>query len=267
MPIITKVSTQKNSTDRYNVFIDEKFAFGVDEEVLIRFRLRKGKEVTELEITQMQYEDEIRKALNAAIYFLSFRMRSEAEIRTYLKKKEWEEPVIQAVLHKLNEQKYIDDLEFAAAYVRTQVNGGKKGPGTIKKELKQKGVEDQFIDEALSFYNEEQQIDDAIQLGNKVAKKNSSLAERIVKQKIEQFLLTKGFPFHIISIAMEEVEYEKDDDEEWKAMLIQGEKAHRRFHNFSGYEYEQKMKQSLFRKGFSIELIDRFLQEKENEGC
>ncbi|MFK4998264.1 hypothetical protein ACI2OX_15860 [Bacillus sp. N9] len=50
-------------------------------------------------------------------------------MNTYLKKKEWEEPVIHAVLHKLKEQKYIDDLEFAAAYVRTQVNGGKKDRG------------------------------------------------------------------------------------------------------------------------------------------
>ncbi|MFK4998265.1 hypothetical protein ACI2OX_15865 [Bacillus sp. N9] len=62
----------KNSPDRYNVFIDEKFAFGVDEDVLIRFQLRKGKELTELEISQIQYEDEIRKALNAAIHFYHF---------------------------------------------------------------------------------------------------------------------------------------------------------------------------------------------------
>ncbi|MFK4998263.1 hypothetical protein ACI2OX_15855 [Bacillus sp. N9] len=137
----------------------------------------------------------------------------------------------------------------------------------IKQELKQKGVIDPYIEEALGYYHEEQQIADAIQLGNKVANQNSSLAERTVKQKIEQFLLTKGFPFQVISIAMEEIEYEKEDDEEWQAMLIQGEKAHRRFHKFSGYEYEQKMKQSLFRKGFSIEMINLFLQEKENEDC
>nr|WP_249308785.1 recombination regulator RecX [Lederbergia citrea] len=264
VPIITKITTQKNATDRYNIFLDEKFAFGVDEEVFIRFQLGKGKELTELEIFQIQYEDEIRKALNAAIHYLSFRMRSESEIRAYLKKKEWEEPVIQAVLLKLNERNYIDDLEFASAFVRTQVNGGKKGPGTIKQELKQKGVEEQYIEQALNEYSEELQVDHATQLGNKLAKQNSKLSERFLKQKIEQALMIKGFPFSVISIAMEEIEYEKEDDDEWQAMLVQGEKAHRRYKSFSGYEYKQKMKQALFRKGFAIELIDRFLLEKEN---
>ncbi|MEK3887628.1 recombination regulator RecX [Bacillus sp. FSL K6-3431] len=265
MSTITKISTQKNTSDRYNIFLDEKFAFGVDEEVLMRFQLQKGKELTELEITQIQYEDEIRKAFNASINYLSFRMRSESEIRSHLKKKEWEEPVIHAVLLKLNDRQYIDDLAFASAYVRTQVNGGKKGPGTIKQELKQKGIAGHYIEEALSKYDGEQQIDHAIQLGNKVAKQNSSLSERSLKQKIQQYLMTKGFSSDIISIAMEEVEFEKEDDAEWEAMQAQGEKAHRKYKSFSGYEYKQKMKQVLFRKGFAIEMIDRFLQEKEME--
>ncbi|MBS4197635.1 recombination regulator RecX [Lederbergia citri] len=261
MPIITKITTQKNSKDRYNIYLDEAFAFGVDEEVLIRYHLTKGKELSEFDITQIQYEDEIRKALNAAIIFLSYRMRSGDEIRQHLKKKEWDEPVIQAVLLELAERKYVDDLEFASAYVRTQVNGGKKGPLTIKQELKQKGIKDQLIEEAMGHYSEEQKIEHAIQLGNKVAKQNSKLSERFLKQKIEQFLLTKGFPFNIISIAIDEIEYEKNDDDELNALEIQAEKAHRRYKNLTGFEYEQKMKQALYRKGFAIELIDKYLEE------
>ncbi|MCJ8009148.1 recombination regulator RecX [Lederbergia wuyishanensis] len=263
MPIITKITTQKNSTDRYNIYLDEAFAFGVDEEILIRYNLTKGKELTEFDITQIQYEDEIRKALNAAIVFLSYRMRSEDEIRQHLKKKEWEEPVIQAVLLELVNRKYINDLEFALAYVRTQVNGGKKGPITIKKELKQKGIKDQLIEQAIDEYSESQQIEHAVQLGNKVAKQNSKLSEIFLKQKIEQFLLTKGFPFGIIWVALEEIEYEKDEDDEYGALQIQAEKAHRKYNNLTGFEYEQKMKQTLFRKGFPIELIDRYLHENK----
>lgn len=261
MPIITKITTQKNSSDRYNIYLDEAYAFGIDEEVLIRYQLAKGKELTEFDITQIQYEDEIRKALNAAINFLSFRMRSKDEIRQHLKKKEWDEPVIHAVLLELAERKYVDDLDFASAYVRTQVNGGKKGPLNIKQELKQKGINDQLIERAMNEYSKEQQIDHAIQLGNKLAKQNSKLSELFLKQKIEQFLMTKGFPFSIISIAIEEIEYEKDEDDEWSALQIQAEKAHRRYKNLTGFEYEQKMKQALYRKGFSIEGIERYLSE------
>ena len=55
-------------------------------------------------------------------------MRSEAEVRLFLKKKEIEEPLINEVIHKLYPFNYLNDLDFAKAYVRTHVNGGNKGP-------------------------------------------------------------------------------------------------------------------------------------------
>jgi len=265
VPVITKISSQKKNVDRYNIFLDETFAFGVDEEVLIRYQLKKGKELSELEITQIQYEEEIGKAFQAAIHYLSFRMRSETEISDHLKKKEWEEPIIQAVLHRLRERQYVNDLEFAYAYVRTQVNGGRKGPSVIRQELRQKGIAEQHIEEAMAEYTESRQIEHAALLGNKLAVQNAKLSERLLKQKIEQALLLKGFPFHVISIAMEDIDYEKEEDEEWQALVVQGEKAKRRYRSLSGFEYEQKMKQALFRKGFPMDLIDRFLSEQEQD--
>lgn len=44
MPQITKITSQKQK-GRYNIFIDEQFAFGVTESVLIKFRLAKGLEI------------------------------------------------------------------------------------------------------------------------------------------------------------------------------------------------------------------------------
>ncbi|MCJ7843328.1 recombination regulator RecX [Lederbergia sp. NSJ-179] len=264
MAIITKIAVQQKNTNRYNLYLDEAYAFSVDEAVLIRFALKKGKELTDFDITQIQYEDDIRKAFNEAVHFLSFRMRSEGEIKKHLAKKEWNEPIIGAVLQTLREHQYVDDLEFAKAYVRTQVNTGKKGPQIIKQELLQKDVQNSYIENALTLYKTEDQILHAIQLGNKHAEKNKHLSEKILKQKLEQFLLTKGFSFDIISIAMEEIHFEKKDEEEWLSLVKQAEKADRKYQNLEGFAYKQKMKQALFRKGFSLELIDRYIDEKEN---
>jgi regulatory protein len=43
MPYITKISAQKNNEERVNIFLDEKYAFSVDLDVLVKFDLRKGK--------------------------------------------------------------------------------------------------------------------------------------------------------------------------------------------------------------------------------
>ncbi|WP_412176620.1 hypothetical protein [Klebsiella pneumoniae] len=48
-------------------------------------------------------------------------------------------------------------------------------------------------------------------------------------------------------------------------MQYQGMKAHRRFSKYEGREYQQKMKQALYRKGFSIDQIQSFLDSIEEE--
>jgi len=263
MLVITKISTQKNNSDRFNLYVNEKFTCGVDADVLVKFNLQKGKEISKLELSEIMYADECQKAFNQAIVYLSYRMRAESEIRTYLKQKDVGQAVIDEVVHRLHRQKYLDDQEFANAYVRTQVNGGKKGPNVIKQELKQKKINDQYIDEALTFYPESKQIEHAIHLGEKLVKQQKKLSEKILKQKMEQTLMIKGFPYSIISIVMEEIEYERDGDEEWDALVIQFEKADRKFRSLQGYEYKMKVKNFLYRKGFPLELIDQLLAEKE----
>ncbi|WP_235425115.1 hypothetical protein [Heyndrickxia ginsengihumi] len=89
MPTITKISVQKNNPERYNIFLDGQYRFSVDEEVLARFQLLKGKEISSFELDHIMLQDDIRKGVNIAIQFLSFRMRSEKEIKDYLRKKKW----------------------------------------------------------------------------------------------------------------------------------------------------------------------------------
>src|SRR5699024_1346256 len=119
-------------------------------------------------------------------------------IRTYLKQKEVGQAVIDEVIHRLHRQNYLDDQEFANAYVRTQVNGGKKGPNVIKQELKRKGIQEHCIIEALTFYPEDKRIEHAIRLGEKLVTQQQRLSERLLKQKIEQTLMIKGFDYSII---------------------------------------------------------------------
>src|SRR5690606_29642922 len=129
--------------------------------------------------------------------------------------------------------------------------------------LANKGIADEKINEALTEYNKGQQVSDAIQLGNKYAAQNKKHSERMLKQKIEYTLSTKGFPPEIIQAAMEAIEYEKSEELEWEAIRKEGEKAKRRYKKYSGHEYRQRLQQALFRKGFAMDLINRFIEEDE----
>ncbi len=265
MPVITKISVQKKNQSRYNIFLDHVYAFAVDEDILIKYHLTKGKELLEQDLIKVQHEDEIRKAYHLAIQFLSYRMRSALEIRTHLQRKEYADSIIDVVLNELSAQKYIDDLEFAKAYVRTYANSGKKGPLVLKRELTGKGVAERKINEALVEYNKEKQMKDAIHLGNKFAAQNKKLSERMLKQKLEYTLSTKGFPPEIIQAAMGGIDYEIDEEFEWEILKKEAEKMKRRYNKYTGYEYRQRMQQALFRKGYSMDMISRFIEDDAAE--
>lgn len=270
MAYITKITTQQKNQDRYNIFIDygkgEEFAFSVDANVLIKYQLKKGLELDEFSLMEIQYHDDIQKAYNSAIFYLSKRIRSVKEIFDYLRKKDFEEPVIQEVIHKLTDQKYIDDKEYALVYVRTQINTTDKGPGLIRMELKERGIDKTFIEIALEQYSYDDQLQKASVLCQKYFQKNSKDSKKVLKQKLENLLGRKGYSFEIMGDAVSNVFLDQQDDEELAAIRFQGEKAHRKFSYFTGFEHEQKMKQYLFRKGFSIDIIEKFLVElKESE--
>ncbi|MEH7376183.1 recombination regulator RecX [Neobacillus drentensis] len=269
MAIITKITTQQKTQDRFNIFMDygkgkgEEFAFSVDSDVLIKFQLKKGMELDDFSFVEIQYQDDIRKAYNKAIHYLARRMRSEKEIKDYLVLKEIDEPVINEILHRLTAQKYINDEEFALAYVRTQANTTDKGPNVIKMELKEKGIVEGILNHALKEYPLERQIEKATKISSKLYEKNTKESLKIQKQKLENLLLRKGYPYEVINIAVNDVGMNNEMDEEMEAIRFQGEKVHRKFSKYSGFEYEQKMKQSLYRKGFPIELIETYLSESK----
>ncbi|WML38513.1 recombination regulator RecX [Neobacillus sp. OS1-2] len=268
MAIITKITTQQKNKDRFNVFMDygkgEEFAFSVDSDVFIKHQLKKGMELDDFSLLEIQYQDDIRKAYNLAVNYLARRMRAEKEIKDYLLKKEIDEPIIKEVIHRLTAQKYINDEEFALAFVRTLANTTDKGPNVIKMELREKGMEEKILQRALEEFPLEQQIEKATKLSKKLLQKYAKESPKIQKQKLENVLIRKGYSFEVIAMVISEIEMPKEADEEMNAIRHQGEKAHRKFSQLVGYEYQQKMKQVLYRKGFSLDLIERFLAELEN---
>ncbi len=269
MRTITKITTQQKNKERYNIFTDEgsgeHYAFSVDEAVIIKFGLKKGMDLDDLLYTEICFEDDIRKSYNQALHYLGRRMRSEAEIRQFLKEKDVDPPIIQEVILKLYQYKFIDDEQYALAFVRTQMNTTDKGPVLIRQELKDKGIKAALIDKAIDQFPFAAQLETAQKLCRKLTSRKSRDSERILKQKIEQMLIRKGFDYTIISEAVSETAgMEKND--EMEALRYQAQKLHRKYEGESGYDYERKMKQALFRKGFSLEQIEDYLNQMDDEG-
>ncbi|WP_277630893.1 recombination regulator RecX [Atopococcus tabaci] len=262
-PVITRIQAQKRK-GRYNIYLNDEYAFAVDEALLIKYLLRKDMEISPELQKQLETEDVSRKAYQRALVYLSYALRSEKQVREDLIEHEFEEQADE-VIDLLKEQRLINDLMYAKSYVRTAYTINRKGPQLIQRELVKKGISPEEILDALEEYPHEEQVDNAFKLGEKMVAKSTKRSSRETQTKVRQHLMQKGFNSDIIEEVLRELDTQKDESEEMDALRKQGEKAWRRYSKFEAAERRQKTKANLYQKGFNGELIQAFIEEKEME--
>jgi regulatory protein len=200
MPRITKIEPQKKNPKKRSVFLDERFAFGLDEEVVYKYGLKTGKELEQKEIDQIIEAETKKEAKDAALKFLSYRMRSERELRDKLKKKEFAQNLIDEVVKDLKRVNLIDDYEFASAFVRDRISNNPRGKILLKQELWKKGIKKEIIEKTLKEYfkDENEELILAKELLRKRKKRYESLDENVAKRRLMSFLLRRGFSYDIV---------------------------------------------------------------------
>ncbi|MCR6110019.1 recombination regulator RecX [Bacillus sp. A301a_S52] len=269
MPIISKITAAKKRKGRFHIYIKvnnkDQYAFTVSENLLVQEQLLKGKEISEDEMSMLQEKDDLDKMMQKVLNFLSYRMRSELEVSTYLKDHEVSDDQIGEIMDRLRELQFINDRLFAEAFVRTKRDTGKKGPLIIQQELYQKGISQALIDDVMTQYSAELQLQHAITM---IEKKQSSYKNEGLKkkqQKLIQFIIQRGYSQSIAVEALKEAELKEDPEIEWQAVEKQGEKAWKKYEKKPEWERDQRIKQFLFSRGFTTELIEQWLQTKKEE--
>ena len=97
MAKITGLKVQKRNKDRVNVYLDGEYAFGISR--IVAAWLRNGQELSEEKIAELKAQDNVEVALQRALNYLSYRPRSEQEVRQNLKKHKYHEGVILSLIH------------------------------------------------------------------------------------------------------------------------------------------------------------------------
>lgn len=266
MQVITKIGSQKNNNERFNIYLNEQYAFAVDASTLIKFGLQKGKVLEQVEIDEIQYEDEIAKAFNKALTFLSFQMRSEHEVKSKLLQAGHGEAVVQEALHKLTKLGFLNDKSYSKALLETRKRTAKKGPAAIRQDMMQKGIDKELQQQVLSTYGHDEQMELALQLAEKAVRSNQTKTPAQVKQKIQDILLRKGYSYTVVKEILAQTKLEREDNEWTTLVETQGDKIWRKYSaKLTGSDLRHKVKQALYQKGFPIEVINEFIEQKEQE--
>lgn len=143
-------------------------------------------------------EKEISKAMDKALTYLTASMRTERQIREYLKKKDVSESTQEKVIERLMDYGLINDTEYADLYVKLKAES--KGKRRIAEFLSVKGVSENNITRAISEIGD--QVEVAKRIAEKYMKNKENTTENI--SKLFRHLLYKGFEYETVNTVIKE---------------------------------------------------------------
>ena len=188
---ITKVTPAAKTPGRYNIFVDGKYSFSLDELQLVQSGIHSGLNIDEDKLSQFQNESNFGKNYIRAVDLISRRLRSEKEIRDYAKRKQWAVDNTDRVIERLKQRGYLNDRVFAEAFVRSRQNAAKYSKRRIEQDLRKKGVSGAIIKEVL--HDEVNDLEALKKLVAKRAQRYDSPA------KLKAYLLRAGFNYDDIN--------------------------------------------------------------------
>ncbi|MCL2280329.1 RecX family transcriptional regulator [Candidatus Saccharibacteria bacterium] len=195
---ITKIAPAVKTAGRYNVFVDEKFSFSLDEAQLVKLSLKKGDEISDDRLNELKTESDFGKNYIRAVDLISRRLRSEKEIRDYAWRKKWSEENVEKVIERLRERGFLNDEKFAESFVRSRANLRNYSTRKMKLELRKKGIAPEIIEKVLI---ESEDFDEMTALKNLIAKKRSHYTD---EQKLIAYLARQGFSYDKIKATLKE---------------------------------------------------------------
>ena len=147
---ITKIEKKKRL---YLVEIDKKESLYVTEDTIVKYMLTKEMALSKDQLEDIKNFAQFSHGKNLALYFISFKQRTEKEVRDYLFKHEINPHIIPQIIDNLKKDHWIDDYKLLESLAQQNLNSGDKGAYALKQKWLQKGCEKQVIDEVLTQFD------------------------------------------------------------------------------------------------------------------
>ncbi len=186
MPRITGVRERRG---RAKVFVEGEFWAEIDAGVAVERGLYEGAVPTDGELEEARVAGERALAMSRALNLLGYRARSEGEIRDRLRRREFGDDTIGAVLERLRELGYVDDEEFARDLVRQRAR--RYGPRRISADLRKGGVDPETADRAVrEEFDARSELEDAL---SAVARRYNERGSDAQARRVLGFLTRRGY--------------------------------------------------------------------------
>lgn len=264
---MNKVTSVKAKKKQYLVEFrsDSKVKeYVVSEELLLEYRLVKGKELDDT--TYVKFQSELKKDANyqKVLHFALYKPRCTHEVVEFMKRKTIEEDQFKYHLNKLHKARILDDELYVSNYVNEAIEFKRQGPNKIRFDLESKHLNKEWIDASLAMVSKKTIASNIQYLFDRKldSLKNQSVTKSV--NQLKRFLVNKGYTFEqvneVVSDNMNSIQSVSDEEE---AILDDIRQAYKKYRNET--EKKEKILAYLLRKGYTYHTIKLKIGEYENE--
>jgi regulatory protein len=182
-----------------NVFVDGLFSFTIVGELAITNRLEVGQHLSADQIEELKEANLFQSCFEVALHYLSYRPRSENEVRQRLRRRGFDNKVVDEVIFRLKERRLIDDVAFSEYWRNNRLSFSPRSGRLIKLELRQKGVAAETANEVVKDLDDENYVYEA---GLRKARCLSRSDYDDFRRRLYGYLRRRGFNYETVKFAV-----------------------------------------------------------------
>lgn len=239
---------KKVGKSKYEIIFDNT-DITLYEDVILKYDLLIKSEVDIDLIDKIIKENEHYDAFYSALNYIEIKMRNKKEIISYLKKKEFNDEIINETINKLEKLNLLNSKSYIQAFVNDKINLSSDGPYKIKKSLLEFDFNEEDIDNYLNTIDENIWLEKLKKIANKKKSIMKSKSYYMFVSKMKNDLYNLGYDKYMIENVLSNIEYDSN------ALSKDLEKANKKFKGD-----KTKIINSLLRKGYSYEEINTSLK-------
>ena len=247
-----KINKIQKKNNKYKIILEDKTVIETYDEIIIKENILYKKEITEELKEKIEKQNKYYEIYNNILKYIKTKLRSEKEIRDYIRKNEIDKSTEDNLIEKLKQTKLIDDKTYTYAYVHDRIRFSNDGPCKIKKELQKQKIEENIIEEEINKIDKEEITEKLTKQILKKLNTNNKYSSNMIKQKLLNYFINQGYEKSMISEIIEE-----NITEDKTIIKKEYDKLYNKYKNkYNEYELNRVIKQKLYQKGFSIDEIN-----------
>ena len=240
---IEKIVKKKSSL--YELYLSNGEKISLYDDVILKYELLLKKEIAEDKLTEILNYNSYLESYNIALKFISSKLRVEKEIRNKLK--DYSKDAVNYTIERLKKENLLNDQIYIKAYINDEVNLKFIGPNNIYYNLKKLGFKDDDIKNYLVTFASDIWQSKIKKYIDKKIKSNNNLSPIMLKLKVTNDLLNKGFYKEDINKVLNETSFNFNQEIYDREYLKLKNKLSKKY---SGNELEYYIKMKLKQKGF-----------------